>query len=80
MDKTNPNNQTTTAKQRRQTYIIPKRSIYQRYPLTFVWTCTIAGLLIFFSRPIYDGFIRTDFPEPPPPDKRREYILKAWKI
>lgn len=80
MDKVTKN-PITNAKTRRQTYIIPKRSIVQRYPLTFIWTCTISGLLVFFSRPLYDAFLRTDNPEPPPPPGQlRETIQKAWRI
>lgn len=75
-----PNSKSQTTRTRRQTYIIPKRSFAQRYPMVTVWSATVGALLIFFSRPLYDAFIREpDFPDIPA-DKRREAILKAWKI
>lgn len=75
-----PNNQTQATRTRRQTYIIPKRSIVQRYPLTTFWGCTVAALLVFFSRPLYDAFIREPEVFEIPADQRREAILKAWRI
>lgn len=66
---------------RRRSYIIPKRTFLQRYPKSVVLVGTVGGILIFFSRTIYDAFIRTDFaPVPADPDKRREAILQAWKV
>lgn len=69
-----------TNRTRRQTYIIPKRTFPQRYPLTTIWSATIAGLAIFFSRPIYDAFIRTDVTSDIPADQRKEIMIKAWRI
>lgn len=69
-----------TTRTRRQTYIIPKRSYAQRYPLVTIWSFTIAGLLVFFSRPLYDAFIREPEIHNIPADQRREAILKAWKV
>lgn len=65
---------------KRRSYIIPKRNIMLRYPRTFIHTTTVVALLIFFSRPLYDIFFRTDFLPAPPPEKRREALLKQWKI
>lgn len=66
---------------RRRSYVIPKRSLVRRYPKFFVWTATITGTAIFFSRPLYDIFFRTEFtPLPEDPDERRAAILKAWKV
>lgn len=78
MDRQNTKAQATRT--RRQTYIIPKRSFAKRYPLTTIWTCTVAGLLVFFSRPLYDAFLREPEIHEIPPDQRREAILKAWRI
>lgn len=75
------NTKTQTTRTRRQTYIIPKRTFIQRYPLTTIWVSTIAGLLVFFSRPLYDAFIREpEIHEEIPADQRRQAILKAWRI
>lgn len=53
-----------------------KRSWIYRYPLTFQITFTALGLGIFFSKPIYDIFIRPrdpyDFSEPPTTFQRRK--------
>lgn len=76
----NLNSKTQTSRTRRQTYIIPRRSFTQRYPLTTIWAGTIGGLLIFFSRPLYDAFIREHEIQDIPADQRREALLKAWKI
>lgn len=75
-----PNAQSQVNRTRRQTYIIPKRSIAQRYPLTTLWGCTITALLVFFSRPLYDAFIREPEIHDIPVGQRREAIIKAWKI
>lgn len=72
--------QSQAAKQRRQTYIIPKRSTAQRYPLTTFWGCTVTALLIFFSRPLYDAFIREPEVHDIPAGERRAAIIKAWRI
>lgn len=65
----------------RKTFIVPKRSIIQKYPKIIIVGGTILGLGIFFSRPIYDAFFRTDFaPTPATPEARREALLKAWKV
>lgn len=63
---------------KRQSYIIPKRNFLQKYPKTVVYVGTITGLLIFFSRPLYDAFIRDDI-TPIEPSKRTETILRAWR-
>lgn len=78
MDNTNIKAQANRT--RRQTYIIPRRPFSQRYPLTTIWVSTVAGLLVFFSRPLYDAFIREPEIHDIPADKRREAILKAWRI
>lgn len=78
MDPQNLKNQ--PLRTRRQTYIIPKRTFAQRNPLTVIWTCTIAGLLVFFSRPLYDAFIREPEYHDIPPEQRRAAIEKAWRI
>lgn len=76
-----PNNpQSQASRTRRQTYIIPKRSIAQRYPLTTFWGCTISALLVFFSRPLYDAFIREPEIHEIPVGERRAAIIKAWRI
>lgn len=78
MDQTTKSQTTRT---RRQTYIIPKRSFTQRYPLTTIWAGTIGGLLVFFSRPIYDAFFREQVPtEIPEGQTPREALMKAWRI
>lgn len=65
----------------RKTFIVPKRSFIEKYPKTVMVTGTILGLGIFFSRPIYDAFFRTEFaPTPATPEARREALLKAWKV
>lgn len=74
------NTKTQGTRTRRQSYIIPKRSFARRYPLTTVWTSTIAALLVFFSRPLYDAFIREPEIQDIPADKRREAMIKAWRI
>lgn len=43
---------------------VKKLSWIQKHPKLFFWTSLTSGLLIFFSRPIYDMFIRTDFAVP----------------
>lgn len=50
-------------------YAPPKRTWMNRYPRLFVSVTTTTLLLILFSRPIYDAFIRSDLPpgSPPPP-------------
>lgn len=64
---------------RRQTYIIPKRPLWQRYPMLTLVSCTIGSLLIFFSRPIYDAFFRKDnFIELKTSKERMEYTRKQW--
>lgn len=66
---------------RRQTYIIPKRRIFERYPMVTLWSCTGVALLIFFSRPIYDIFIREpQYTELKEGEKLRDVIYKAWKV
>lgn len=71
----------TTQTRKRQTFIVPKRSLIQKYPKTTVWLGTVIGLSIFFSRPIYDIFFRTEFAQAPEdPDDRRAFVLKQWKI
>lgn len=78
MDKPTP---TTANTKKRQTFIIPKRSLLQKYPKTFVWVGTTVGLAIFFSRPLYDAFFRTEFAiAPEDPDERRAFLRKQWKI
>lgn len=74
------NTKAQTNRTRRQTYIIPKRTFAQRNPLTTIWASTIAGLAIFFSRPIYDAFIRDSEVQDIPAEQRREVLLKAWRI
>lgn len=78
MERPNPPGQANRT--RRQTYIIPKRSVFQRYPLTTFWGCTVSALLIFFSRPLYDAFIREPEITDIPIGQRRESIIKAWRI
>lgn len=74
-----PSSATQTKK--RQTFIVPKRSFIQKYPKSFVWVGTAIGTLIFFSRPIYDIFFRTEFAEAPEdPEERRAFIKNQWKI
>lgn len=78
MEKPSPMTNNT---KKRQTFIIPKRSIVQKYPRTFIWTGTVIGLTIFFSRPLYDAFFRTEFAKAPEdPEERRDFIRKQWKI
>lgn len=78
MDKLSLPNTTT---KKRQTFIIPKRSIIQKHPKKSIYILTALGLAIFFSRPIYDAFFRTEFaPTPVDPEKRRAALLKQWKI
>lgn len=80
MDKQNLNRVNYGAT-RKQSYIIPKRGIIQRYPLVFITFGTIVGLGIFFSRPIYDAFFRPPvFHEPTTPEERRRLIQEAWRI
>lgn len=54
---------------RRRVQPLGKRSWMYRHPKTFQITFTVLGLGIFFSKPIYDIFIRPrdpiDFSEPP---------------
>lgn len=51
---------------------VPKRNFIQRYPRAFQTVFITVGLLIFFSKPIYDGFIRDDYlPAPPPAIKSK---------
>lgn len=76
----NHNIKAQTNRTRRQTYIIPKRTFSQRYPLITIWASTIAGLAVFFSRPLYDAFIREPEIHDIPADKRQEAIIKAWRI
>lgn len=65
---------------RRQTYIIPKRKFWQRYPMITMWTCTTGALLIFFSRPLYDAFIREpQITELKPNETVREAVYRSWK-
>lgn len=71
---------TNSTKPRRKTFIVPKRTFILRYPRATIWVGTTLGLLIFFSRPIYDAFFRTEFAPTPPPGKLREYTLKQWKV
>lgn len=40
--------------------LVPKRSWIQRNPRAFSVIFITSSLLVFFSRPIYDAFIRTD--------------------
>lgn len=51
--------------QQNWTYRMQKRTWIQKNPRLFVGLTTAGGLLIFFSRPIYDIFIRTDRPMHP---------------
>lgn len=44
----------------RRSILRPKRTLIERYPRAFQLVIISSGLLIFFSRPIYDAFIRTD--------------------
>lgn len=77
MDKPKINAKTAN---RRQTYIVPKRAFWQRYPMITIWTGTISALLIFFSRPIYDAFIRKDnFVELKTSKERIDYARRQWK-
>lgn len=50
--------------QQRKRIEIRKRTFVQRYPKTVFWTSVTTGLLVFFSRPIYDAFFRTEFAPP----------------
>lgn len=75
-----PKTQNQATRTRRQTYIIPKRSIIQRYPLTTFWGCTVTALLVFFSRPLYDAFIREPEFQEIPAERRRDAIREAWRI
>lgn len=56
----------------RRNILIPKRSLIQRYPRAFQFIVVSTGLLILFSKPIYDAFIRTDR-KPPPDGKARPW-------
>lgn len=76
----NQNIKSQTTRTRRQTYIVPKRSFAQRFPMVTIWTCTVGGLLVFFSRPLYDAFIREPEYSDIPEDQRRAALIKAWKI
>lgn len=40
--------------------LVPKRSWIQRNPRAFSIIFITTSMLVFFSRPIYDAFIRTD--------------------
>lgn len=80
MDKENLNRVSFGAN-RKQSYIIPKRGIVQRFPLIYLTGGTILGLAIFFSRPIYDAFFRKQEYSPAlTPEQRRKAILDAWSI
>lgn len=65
--------------ERRRSFVIPRRGFIQRHPKLVIYSATTIGLLIFFSRPIYDIFRKPVGP-PLPPEKRRETILKQWKV
>lgn len=65
---------------RRRSYIVPKRNFMQRNPKLVIYSGTALGLLIFFSRPIYDIFRTDPGPPLPPSANRREAILKQWKV
>lgn len=56
----------------RRNVLKPKRSLILRYPRAFQFIIITTGLLTFFSRPIYDAFIRTDL-KPPPSGKPRPW-------
>ncbi|KAL0810442.1 hypothetical protein ABMA28_010581 [Loxostege sticticalis] len=65
----------------RRSQPLGKRSWIFRYPRTFQVTFTLLGIGIFFSKPVYDLFIRSrdfeDFSEPPTTFSRRELPEKA---
>ena len=48
--------------ERRRTAVLPKRNWIQRNPRLFSISFTVTSLLIFFSKPIYDGFIAEQLP------------------
>lgn len=48
-------------------YKIPKRTLLQRYPKLFFWGSITLSLTVFYSRPLYDIFFRTDFKVPEVP-------------
>lgn len=80
MDKQQQNvNRVNYGANRKQSYIIPKRGYLQRYPLIYISVCTVIGLGTFFSRPIYDAFIRDEYTEYVPPEQRRQAIQNAWR-
>jgi hypothetical protein len=53
----------------RRRILVPRRTWLQRNPRLFVIVFTSTMLLSFFSKPIYDGFIRDDVVAPPPANK-----------
>ncbi|KPJ04849.1 hypothetical protein RR46_01787 [Papilio xuthus] len=59
----------------RRSKTLGKRSWIFKYPRTFQITFTTLGIAIFFSKPLYDCFIRPreefDFTEPPTTYKRQ---------
>lgn len=56
-----------------RSYKVPKQTLLQRYPRTIIGTITGISLLIFFSRPLYDAFLRpaSDFLPLPEKGQRR---------
>lgn len=65
----------------RRSQPLGKRSWIYRYPKTFQITFTLLGFGIFFSKPIYDLFLKPkdpiDFSEPPTTFTRRALPAKA---
>lgn len=55
----------------RRSYKIPKQSWVQRNPRLFAYLLGGTSLLIFFSRPLYDAFLRpeSEFAQPDPKRK-----------
>lgn len=48
----------------RPNYIVPKRTLFQKYPRVIIISAISSFLLALFSRPIYDIFIN-DYAELP---------------
>lgn len=56
--------------QPKRSYVVPKRSWVQKNPRLFQGIFITVSLIAFFSKPIYDGFIRDDLPQLPAPSRK----------
>ncbi|CAO1433114.1 unnamed protein product [Diamesa tonsa] len=59
-----------TDQQPKRSYVVPKRSWVQKNPRLFQGIFITVSLLAFFSKPIYDGFIKDDYPQLPAPSRK----------